>query len=137
MPNDPTTLTYTLEEVLSRFEQKMDRQFAEVNQKMDRQFAEVNQKMDRQFAEVNQKFAEVNQKFAEVNQKLEKMDSRFDKIDERLNKLEVGQAELSEKVSGIDKRLDNQEFINRGVLVSLIVALIGGAAKLFGWLPPN
>jgi predicted nuclease with TOPRIM domain len=123
MTTTPTTVSYTLEDVLDRFEQKMDRQFAEVNQKMDRQFAEVNQKMDRQFAEVNKQFVEVNQK---------------------LNKLEIGQVELSgeiktldEKVSGIDKRLDNQEFINRGVLVALIVALIGGAAKLFGWLPTS
>jgi predicted nuclease with TOPRIM domain len=123
MTTTPTTVSYTLEDVLDRFEQKMDKQFAEVNQKMDRQFAEVNQKMDRQFAEVNKQFAEVNQK---------------------LNKLEIGQVELSgeiktldEKVSGIDKRLDNQEFLNRGVLVALIVALIGGAAKLFGWLPAS
>jgi septal ring factor EnvC (AmiA/AmiB activator) len=130
MTTTPTTVSYTLEDVLDRFEQKMDRQFAEVNQKMDRQFAEVNQKMDRQFAEVNKQFAEVNKQFAEVNQKL--------------NKLEIGQVELSgeiktldEKVSGIDKRLDNQEFLNRGVLVALIVALIGGAAKLFGWLPAS
>jgi septal ring factor EnvC (AmiA/AmiB activator) len=130
MTTTPTTVSYTLEDVLDRFEQKMDKQFAEVNQKMDRQFAEVNQKMDRQFAEVNKQFAEVNKQFAEVNQKL--------------NKLEIGQVELSgeiktldEKVSGIDKRLDNQEFINRGVLVALIVALIGGAAKLFGWLPTS
>ena len=127
MTTTPTTVSYTLEDVLDRFEQKMDKQFAEVNQKMDRQFAEVNQKMDRQFAEVNQK---MDRQFAEVNQKL--------------NKLEIGQVELSgeiktldEKVSGIDKRLDNQEFINRGVLVALIVALIGGAAKLFGWLPTS
>jgi hypothetical protein len=42
---------------------------------------------------------------------------------------------LDEKVGGIDKRLENQEFINRGVLVALIVALIGGAAKLFGAFP--
>jgi hypothetical protein len=119
MTTTPTTVSYTLEDVLDRFEQKMDRQFAEVN----KQFAEVNQKMDRQFAEVNKQFVEVNQK---------------------LNKLEIGQVELSgeiktldEKVSGIDKRLDNQEFINRGVLVALIVALIGGAAKLFGWLPTS
>ena len=130
MTTTPTTVSYTLEDVLDRFEQKMDRQFAEVNQKMDRQFAEVNQKMDRQFAEVNKQFAEVNKQFAEVNQKLKK--------------LEIGQVELSgeiktldEKVSGIDKRLDNQEFLNRGVLVALIVALIGGAAKLFGWLPTS
>jgi predicted nuclease with TOPRIM domain len=124
MATDPPILTYTLEEVLTRFEQKVDRQFAEVNQKMDRQFVEVNQK------------------FAEVKQKLEKIDSRFDKVDERLNKLEIGQAELSgeiktldEKVSGIGKRLENQEFINRGILVALIVALIGGAVKLFSSFP--
>jgi transketolase len=152
MTTIPTTVSYTLEDVLDRFEQKMDRQFAEVN----KQFAEANQKMDRQFAEVNKQFAEANQKmdrqFAEVNQKMDrqfaevnqKMDRQFAEVNQKLNKLEIGQVELSgeiktldEKVSGIDKRLDNQEFINRGVLVALIVALIGGAAKLFGWLPTS
>ncbi len=137
MTTTPTTVSYTLEDVLDRFEQKMDRQFAEVN----KQFAEVNQKMDRQFAEVNKQFAEVNKQFAEVNQKI---DRQFAEVNQKLNKLEIGQVEMSgeiktldEKVSGIDKRLDNQEFINRGVLVALIVALIGGAAKLFGWLPTS
>ena len=135
MTTNPPTLTYTLEEILSRLDQKIEKQFAEVNQKMDRQFAEVNQQMARQFAEVNQKFAEVNQKFTEVNKKLET-------IDGRLNKLEIGQTELSgeiktleEKVIGIDKRLDNQEFINRGVLVAVIIALISGVVKLFGFFP--
>jgi predicted nuclease with TOPRIM domain len=132
MTTNPPTLTYTLEEILSRLDQKIEKQFAEVNQKMDRQFAEVNQKMDRQFAEVNQK---MDRQFAEVNKKLEI-------IDGRLNKLEIGQAELSgeiktleEKVIGIDKRLDNQEFINRGVLVAVIIALISGVVKLFGFFP--
>ncbi|MFM6724108.1 MAG: hypothetical protein ACKPJF_06615, partial [Dolichospermum sp.] len=114
MTTNPPTVTYTLEEILSRLDQKIEKQFAEVNQKMDKQFAEVNQK------------------FIEVNKKLET-------IDGRLNKLEIGQAELSgeiktleEKVIGIDKRLDNQEFINRGVLVAVIIALISGVVKLFG-----
>jgi len=159
MTNNPPTLTYTLEEILSRLDQKiekqfaevnqkMDRQFTEVNQKMDRQFTEVNQKMDRQFAEVNQKFTEVNQKmdreFAEVNQKFTEVNKKLETIDGRLNKLEIGQAELSgeiktleEKVSGIDKRLDNQEFINRGVLVAVIIALISGVVKLFGFFPSS
>ncbi|MFM6071995.1 MAG: hypothetical protein ACKPB9_10505 [Dolichospermum sp.] len=139
MTTNPPTVTYTLEEILSRLDQKIEKQFAEVNQKMDKQAAEVNQKMDKQAAEVNQKFAEVNQKmdkqFAEVNKKLET-------IDTRLNKLEIGQAELSgeiktleEKVIGMEKRLDNQEFINRGVLVAVIIALISGVVKLFGFFP--
>jgi transketolase len=150
MTTNPPILTYTLEEILSRLDQKIEKQFAEVNQKMDRQFTEVNQKMDRQFAEVNQKmdrqFTEVNQKmdrqFAEVNQKFTEVNKKLETIDGRLNKLEIGQAELSgeiktleEKVSGIDKRLDNQEFINRGVLVAVIIALISGVVKLFGFFP--
>ena len=128
MTTNPPTLTYTLEEILSRLDQKIEKQFTEVNQKIDRQFAEVNQK----FTEVNQK---IEKQFTEVNKKLET-------IDGRLNKLEIGQAELSgeiktleEKVSGIDKRLDNQEFINRGVLVAVIIALISGVVKLFGFFP--
>jgi transketolase len=154
MTTNPPILTYTLEEILSRLDQKIEKQFTEVNQKVDRQFAEVNQKMDRQFTEVNQKmdrqFAEVNQKmdkqFAEVNQKMDRQFAEVNKkleiIDGRLNKLEIGQAELSgeiktleEKVIGIDKRLDNQEFINRGVLVAVIIALISGVVKLFGFFP--
>ncbi|MFM6724107.1 MAG: hypothetical protein ACKPJF_06610 [Dolichospermum sp.] len=117
MTTNPPTVTYTLEEILSRLDQKIEKQFAEVNQKMDKQAAEVNQK------------------FSEVNKKLET-------IDTRLNKLEIGQAELlgeiktlEEKVIGIDKRLDNQEFINRGVLVAVIIALISGVVKLFGFFP--
>jgi DNA anti-recombination protein RmuC len=127
-----TTLTYTLEEFLTKFELRIDRQFAEVNQKMDKQFAEVNQRMDKQFAEVNQKmdkqFAEVNQKFVEVNQK-------FAEVNQTLIDVKIGQADLSAKVDGIDKRLSNQEFFNRSFLLAVIASLLGIAAKLFGVLP--
>ena len=45
---------------------------------------------------------------------------------------------LDEKITGIDKRLDNQEFINRGILVGIILALFAGVVKLFGFFPnPN
>jgi predicted nuclease with TOPRIM domain len=73
----------------------------------------------------------------QINQKLEK-------IDERLTSLEIGQARLEErlsgeikaldeKVDGIAKRLDYQEFINRGVIVGLILASLAGLAKIFGF----
>ena len=70
----------------------------------------------------------------QINQKL-------DKIDDRLGKLEVGQAEirgdikaLDTKVDQLDKRVGNQEFTNRGVLIGLIVVILGGAAKFFGMI---
>jgi hypothetical protein len=42
---------------------------------------------------------------------------------------------VDEKVTGLGKRLDFQEFVNRGILTALIVALIAGAAKYFGFMP--
>jgi hypothetical protein len=39
---------------------------------------------------------------------------------------------LEGKIDSLGKRLENQEFINRGVLIALIVAILGGLAKLFG-----
>jgi hypothetical protein len=45
MTTTPITLTYSLEEFLSRFEQKIDRQFAEVNQKLE--------KMDSRFDKID------------------------------------------------------------------------------------
>ena len=67
-----------------------------------------------------------------IEDKLEKFETKLDKIDERLTAIEIGQARLEEKVDALGKRLDNQEFISRGVLIGLIVALLGGLAKMFG-----
>jgi ElaB/YqjD/DUF883 family membrane-anchored ribosome-binding protein len=47
MTKEPPILTYTLEEVLTRFEQKVDRQFTEIDRKIDKQFAEVNQRLEK------------------------------------------------------------------------------------------
>jgi DNA anti-recombination protein RmuC len=142
--NTPATLTYTLEEVLQRFEQNIAKQFTEVNQKMDKQFAEVNQKMDKQFAEVNQK---MDKQFAEVSQKFIEVDHKFEEVNQKLVKLQIGQSGLSgeikaldekfsgkietldEKIVSISKRIDYQEFINRSVTVAMTVAFIGGVAK--------
>ncbi len=39
---------------------------------------------------------------------------------------------LEQKITGLDTRISNQEFTNRGILIALVVAILAGAAKLFG-----
>jgi septal ring factor EnvC (AmiA/AmiB activator) len=63
-------------------------------------------------------------------------------IDSRLSKIEIGQAEikgdikaLDTKVEQLDKRVANQEFLNRGVFIGLLLALLGGVVNFFGWIP--
>lgn len=70
---------------------------------------------------------------------LTRLDGRFDKLEVKIDKigadvtdLQVKVGVLSEKVEGITKRLDTQKFINRGVIIGLILAVLGGFAKVFG-----
>ncbi len=89
---------------------------------------------------IDDKLDNLDRKF---EQKLDNLDSKFeqklDKLSEDVTDLKVGIAEvkgeietLDTKVDGLDKRVSNQEFTNRGVLVGLIVVILGGAAKFFG-----
>jgi peptidoglycan hydrolase CwlO-like protein len=73
------------------------------------------------------------------------VNQKFDKIDERLTKLEIGQAEIKGEIKALDERLTTeikgltarvayQEFTNRGILIALVVAILGGAAKFLGFI---
>ncbi len=116
-----TTVTYSLEDILERIENKMDARF---------------EKVDRQLTEMNQRLMKLEVGQAELSGDIKALDERLSgeikALDERLS----GNIKtLSEKVDGLGKRLDNQEFLNRGVVVAVLAALIAGGAKLFGFLP--
>ncbi|MFM7191677.1 MAG: DUF4164 domain-containing protein [Microcystaceae cyanobacterium] len=116
-----TTVTYNLEDILARIEDKMDSRF----DKVDRQLTEINQRLTK--LEVGQ--AELS---GEIKALDERLSGEIKALDERLS----GEIKALEgKVDGLGKRLDNQEFLNRGVVVAVLAALIAGAAKLFGVLP--
>jgi lipid II:glycine glycyltransferase (peptidoglycan interpeptide bridge formation enzyme) len=91
-----------------------------------------------------------------IDQRLDRIEQsniqRFDRLEQSVNDLKVSVARLEEKtesleekidsqgkiveakIDGLDKRIVNQEFINRSVLAALIVGIIGGFAKLFGFI---
>ena len=105
-----TTIETDLKEILSEFKQE----FVKINQRLD--------KIDETVTDLK-----VNQVRME-----ERLSGQINLLDERLS----GQINLlDEKVSGLGKRLENQEFTNRGILIGLIVVVLGGAAKVFGFLP--
>jgi hypothetical protein len=105
-----TTIETDLKEILSEFKQE----FVKINQRLD--------KIDETVTDLK-----VNQIRME-----ERLSGQINLLDERLS----GQINLlDEKVSGLGKRLENQEFTNRGILIGLIVVVLGGAAKVFGFFP--
>lgn len=78
---------------------------------------------------------------------LAKFDQRFDRLEQRLDGMQkdltdvkLSQAEikgdikaLDEKVTGFGKRLENQEFLNRSVFAAIVVTILAGAARFFGF----
>lgn len=71
---------------------------------------------------------------------LERIDQRFDSFEQKLNKLsdnvnnlQIEAATIKTEINSINKCLDAQEFINRGVAIGILVALLGGLAKIFGF----
>ncbi len=62
------------------------------------------------------------------------LSQKIDKQSEEIGTIIVELAEVKIELKGMNKRLDYQEFINRGVLIGLIIALLGGLAKLFGFV---
>jgi len=78
------TVTYSLESVLKEIKDSIK----EVNQKIDTLQKDVNQKIDTLQKDVNQK---------------------IDTLQRDVSDLKVGQAKLTEKVEGMDKRLEKVE----------------------------
>jgi predicted RNase H-like nuclease (RuvC/YqgF family) len=72
---------------------------------------------------------------------LAKLDQKLDNLQKDIVDLKVGQTEikgeikaLGERINGLDERVKSQDFINRGILIGLILAILGGLAKLFGFV---
>ena len=122
------TVTYSLEAVLTRIESKID----SLEKRMDEKIDSLEKRMDEKIDSLEKR----------MDERFDKVDERFDKVEDRLTKLEIGQADLKgdikvldEKVEGLTVRVAYQEFTNRGILIALVVAVLGGAAKLFGFFP--
>jgi Skp family chaperone for outer membrane proteins len=105
MSQTPITVTYSLEEILK-----------EINTKLDK----LDEKFETKFEKFEAKFDNLDKKF----------EAKFDNLQKDVNDLKVGQAELSAEVKGINKRLDNQEFINRSVAVGFLLAFRTGIIKI-------
>lgn len=80
----------------------------------------------------------------EIKQDISRLDGKIDKLTEdvsdvRTHVVKAGEQikgeikVLDARIDGIAKQIDTQEFISRGVIIGLILAVLGGFAKVFGF----
>lgn len=85
------------------------------------------------FDKLDSRFDKIDKRFDKVDERFEKLETKIDGISENVAELKTEVKVLDEKLIGINSRLDTQEFINRGVVLGLLLAVLGGFAKLFGF----
>lgn len=114
-----------LKEILNKFDQKLDK----LDSKLDKLSEDVTElkvgqaRLEGQIEAVDEKLS------GQIKAVDEKLSGQIKAVDEKLS----GQIKtLETQVNQLDKRVGNQEFTNRGILVGLVLVILGGAAKLFG-----
>ena len=117
---------YDLKEILtkldSRFD-KLDSRFETLETKLESRLDTLETKLESRFEKLETKLDKVSHDVTDVKTNLVRVEATFK------GEIEV----LSKDIQGVNKRLEGQEFINRGVAIGLLVALLGGLAKLFGF----
>jgi hypothetical protein len=108
------TIESDLKEILVKFDQKLDR---------------LEQKLDGVAKDVNELKVSVAKTEAELRGDIKVLN---ESVATTKAELKGDIKALDEKVDGLSKRLETTEFVNRGILIGLIVAILGGLAKLFG-----
>lgn len=129
MSQTPISVTYSLEEILTRIDSKIDK----LDQKFEQKFDQLNQKFEQKFDQLDQKF-----------------EQKFDKMDEKIDILTVEMETVKGEIKNLDTRLTNQEKIvskldesnkklsediaalkdARQIILPIITALIG---TVIGW----
>lgn len=105
-----TTVEYDLREIFNKFEAKLDK---------------LEIKLDKLTEDVNDIKVTLTKTSTELKGDLNALNEKVDRVE----------STLGEKISGIDTRLSNQEFLNRAVVIGFGLALLAGIAKLFGLIP--
>ena len=118
------TIETSLEKVLGQINQKLDT--------LQKDVTDIKVGQVRLEAELKGEIKALDERLTgEIKTLDERLTGEVKALDERL----TGEIKtLNANVTGLSNRLDNQEFISRGILVALIVAILGGLAKLFGFI---
>lgn len=130
------TITYTLEEFLMRFEQKIDRHFSELRIDLKQEIANLGAEIKQEIAKLDQKadrqYAELKQDVKELNQKIPSLSEDVKTLGEKVAGVENT---VSSKMQGIEKHLENLAFILRSLLIAFFTGFVGLILKVLGVIP--
>jgi chromosome segregation ATPase len=146
MTNTPIQISMDLKDYLESF--KLE--FSNINHKLDKiqeDLSNTNIRIERLSGEVKALDERLTGKIEALDERLtgkiealdERLTGKIEALDERLTgKIEALDERLSGRINTLDtkveemnKRINSQDLINRGILATLSLAVVGGIIKLF------
>ena len=73
----------------------------------------------------------INSKFEKVDHQFESVNGQLNQVNEKVNIISVDIASIKGKQEGFDKRLDNLEFTNRGILITVVGGILLSIGGIF------
>ncbi|NJO97584.1 MAG: hypothetical protein HC764_17600 [Pleurocapsa sp. CRU_1_2] len=116
------------------------------NIQIESDLKDILNKLDQKLDNIGDRLTRLETGQATIEGKIEavdqKLSGKIEAVDQKLSgKIEAADQKLSgkiqtldTKVEQLDKRISNSELTNRGILIGLVVIILGGAAKFFGFM---
>lgn len=146
------TIEVNLVDVLNRLENKIDDFGNQVNTKISRlenkiddistqvqtEVYRLENKIDDISTQVQTEVHRLENKIdaisTQVQTEVHRLENKMDKLSEDVNDIKTSVAKLDENQNGLNKRLENVEFINRSIfasiLVGIVLTVVAGITKL-------
>lgn len=129
-------IEFDLKEILTEIKQefgKFDTKLDRLEGKVDKVAEDLNEFKSKVVKDITDLRTEVKEDITDlktdVKEDINELKMQGIKSD---NEIKAEIRVLAERINGISKRVDTQEFINRGVIIGLVLAVLGGFAKIFG-----
>ncbi len=109
-----------------RLEDKIDNTAKNLEDKIDNIAKSLEDKIDNTDKKIDTTAKSLEDKIDNTDKKI---DATAKNLEDKINAIDKN---LTDNIQNLAKRVDNSEFINRGIFIGLIVTLLGGFAKFLG-----
>ncbi|PHV60998.1 hypothetical protein [Cyanobacterium aponinum] len=73
---------------------------------------------------INLKFQQMDSKFAQMDSRFDRMETKMDHLSQDVNEVKIQLAKTQEGIQGLDTRVKNLEFANRGIFISVTTGIL-------------
>jgi archaellum component FlaC len=73
---------------------------------------------------INLRFQQMDSKFTQIDSRFDRIETKIDNLVQDVNGVKIEIAKVQESIGGLDTRIKNLEFANRGIFISVTTGVL-------------